>query len=117
MQIISSTNNFLRAGNTNEVRYQYQVAGDDDQEDEEEEQFGGTGTAAGYTNLNIYAEYSDNATKNRMYGNYGEAIQEENLVNLLLQPQDGLKSQDADKNSDDSTKPQITDEINYEPFD
>ncbi len=49
MQVISSsTDNFLRAGTTNEVSYQYQVAGDDDQEDEEEEQDGGTGTATGY---------------------------------------------------------------------
>ena len=30
MQVISSTNNFFKTGNTNEVRYQYQVPDDDD---------------------------------------------------------------------------------------
>ena len=55
----------------------------------------------------MYGEYSENVTNLRMYGSYPEgAAQEENLVNLLLQPQDGQKSVDADKNSDDSTKPQ-----------
>jgi len=65
----------------------------------------------------MYGEYGENVTNLRMYGNYGEAAQEENLVNLLLQPQDGQKSGDADKNSDDSTKPQYWEGIKDEALD
>ena len=65
----------------------------------------------------MYGEYSDNVTDLRMYGNYGEVAQEENLVNLLLQPQDGQLIGDTDKNSDDSTKPQYWEGIKDEALD
>ena len=65
----------------------------------------------------MYGEYSDNAANIRMYGNYGEAVQEEYLVNLLLQPQDGQKLQDVDKNSNDSMTPQIWEGVKDEALD
>ena len=65
----------------------------------------------------MYGEYGENMSNLQIYGNYGEAVQEENLVNLLLQPQDGSKSNDADKNSDSSTKPQYWEGLKDEALD